>query len=156
MKVAWKIYQNLNEFARKLSICVPLWNAEVKSLPLVERHFQIWKLEFFTVLGCKGMYSCHFSIVRIPAWLQNQLNFQLSNYQKQNTFTSVTKGSARHVKQSINSCLDSKTLYCTCNKRDPCMKYIFINHIINSEQTHKAIQGSHVLKNHTRHSCFIE
>lgn len=54
---------NLNELAWKLSLNVLMWNAKVKTMPIVKWKFQIGQLEIFTILVCKVMYSCQFNIL---------------------------------------------------------------------------------------------
>lgn len=56
---------NLNEFVRKLSTCVFLRNAKVKSLSIVIGNLQIWHLKFFTVLICEVVYSCNHNMMSI-------------------------------------------------------------------------------------------
>uniref|UniRef100_A0A7C9ACE3 Uncharacterized protein n=1 Tax=Opuntia streptacantha TaxID=393608 RepID=A0A7C9ACE3_OPUST len=95
---------NLNEFAWKFSLNIFLRDAEVKSSSVVERKFQIWKFEIFTVLVSELMYS----------------------------FTGITKCPSSNIKQSIYSGLDSKALLSASDKRNPCMNHVFIYHLENS------------------------
>lgn len=45
------------------------------------------------------------------------------------TFTGFTKRSSWNIQETINPCLDSKALLSASNKRNPCMKHIFINNL---------------------------